>query len=185
MRDWKRYEEAKRLRDTGLTLKATGAVLGVSGGRVREMLAVLERRERSRAWEADNPRPKPWWHGLAHRTKYELERAGFDSRESCAAFAADEAQNAAAIIDGKDARLIVHKAAPCEIETPCVARRPPKFQRFMAPAKPLPMLMPATSTFWPGTKCSAEITAPTGSRLSSETRNSRTTAFGSTLARAN
>lgn len=90
MRDWKRYEEAKRLRDTGLTLKATGAVLGVSGGRVREMLTALERRERSRAWEADNPRPKPWWHGLAHRTKYELERAGFDSRESCEVFAADD-----------------------------------------------------------------------------------------------
>jgi sulfite oxidase len=44
--------------------------------------------------------------------------AGSSAWPNSAAFAADEAQNAAAIIDGKDARLIVHKAAPCEIETP-------------------------------------------------------------------
>jgi hypothetical protein len=106
MRDWKRYEEAKRLRDTGLTLKATGAALGVSGARVRDMLATLERRERRRAWEAENPRPKPWWQGLAHRTKYELERAGFDSRESCSEFAADELtiwRGAAVFKDSDDA----------------------------------------------------------------------------------
>jgi ribosomal protein L3 len=30
----------------------------------------------------------------------------------------------------------------CEIDTPCDARRPPKFQRFMPPAKPLPMVVP-------------------------------------------
>ena len=37
-------------------------------------------------------------------------------------------------------------------ETPCEARRPPKFQRFIAPAKPLPIEIPATSTRCPGTK---------------------------------
>ena len=40
----------------------------------------------------------------------------------------------------------------CEIDTPCVARKPLKFQRFMAPAKPLPVLVPVTSTNWPTTK---------------------------------
>ena len=90
MRDWKRYEEAKRLRDTGLTFKAVGAALGVSAERAREMVALQVRRERQLAWAAENPRTPPWWEGLKHRTKYELERAGFESRESCAAFAADE-----------------------------------------------------------------------------------------------
>ena len=40
----------------------------------------------------------------------------------------------------------------CDTDTPWVARRPPKFQRFIEPAKPLPMVMPTTSTNWPGTK---------------------------------
>ena len=31
----------------------------------------------------------------------------------------------------------------------------------MPPAKPLPMLVPVTSTYWPGTKCAAVISAPT------------------------
>lgn len=44
--------------------------------------------------------------------------AGSSAWPNSAAFAADKVQSAAAIIDGKDARLIVHKAAPCEIETP-------------------------------------------------------------------
>ena len=60
----------------------------------------------------------------------------------------------------------------CETDTPCVARRPPKFQRFMPPAKPLPVEMPVTSTNWPGMKWSAVISAPTGMTASSETRNS-------------
>jgi hypothetical protein len=37
-------------------------------------------------------------------------------------------------------------------ETPWVARKPPKFQRFMPPAKPLPTEVPVTSTNWPTTK---------------------------------
>ena len=34
-------------------------------------------------------------------------------------------------------------------DTPCDARRPPKLCRFMPPAKPLPMVVPATSTNCP------------------------------------
>ena len=35
------------------------------------------------------------------------------------------------------------------IDTPCDARRPPKLCRFMPPAKPLPIEVPAMSTNWP------------------------------------
>jgi hypothetical protein len=69
-------------------------------------------------------------------------------------------------------------------ETPCVARRPPKFQRFMAPWKPLPWLEPVTSTIWPLTKWSAVISAPTSMTLSGLTRNSASLRLGSTLATA-
>ena len=70
----------------------------------------------------------------------------------------------------------------CETDTPCVARRPPKFQRFMPPAKPLPIEVPVTSTNWPTTKWSAVISAPTGISASSLTRNSASLRLGSTLA---
>ena len=90
MRDWKRYEEAKRLRDTGLTLKATGAALGISAARVRDMLAALERRERQLAREAENPSLVPWWRGLKYGTLYELQTRGFDSRDACMALVTDK-----------------------------------------------------------------------------------------------
>ena len=69
-------------------------------------------------------------------------------------------------------------------ETPWVARRPEKFQRFMAPWKPLPWLVPVTSTCWPLTKWSAVISAPTSIRLSGLTRNSASLRLGSTFATA-
>ena len=72
----------------------------------------------------------------------------------------------------------------CEIDTPCEARRPPKFHRFMPPAKPLPIEVPVTSTNWPTTKWSAVISAPTGIRSLSSTRNSASLRLGSTLATA-
>src|ERR1044071_7553653 len=72
----------------------------------------------------------------------------------------------------------------CETETPWVARNPLKLCRFIAPAKPLPMLVPVTSTYCPGRKCAAVISAPTSTSASSETRNSARRAFGSTLALA-
>ena len=43
-------------------------------------------------------------------------------------------------------------------------------------------MTPVTSIFWPGTKWSAVISAPTSIRLSGLTRNSATFRFGSTLA---
>jgi hypothetical protein len=72
----------------------------------------------------------------------------------------------------------------CETDTPWVARRPPKFQRFMAPAKPLPVVVPVTSTNWPATKWSAVSSAPTGIMFSAATRNSAILRLGSTLATA-
>ena len=65
-----------------------------------------------------------------------------------------------------------------------MARRPPKFQRFMPPAKPLPVVVPVTSTNWPATKWSAVISAPTGISVLGTTRNSASLRFGSTLATA-
>ena len=69
-------------------------------------------------------------------------------------------------------------------ELPWLARWPRKFQRFIEPAKPLPIEVPVTSTNWPGTKWSAVIVAPTGIMSSSATRNSTSLRFGSTLATA-
>ena len=69
-------------------------------------------------------------------------------------------------------------------ETPWLASRPEKFQRFMPPAKPLPLLVPVTSTFWPTTKCAADSEAPDSSTASAETRNSTSFFFGSTFRRA-
>src|SRR3954466_1962769 len=46
------------------------------------------------------------------------------------------------------------------------------------------MLVPVTSTYWPGTKCAAVISAPIATSASSETRNSAIFAFGSTFAAA-
>ena len=66
----------------------------------------------------------------------------------------------------------------CETDTPCVARRPPKFQRFMPPAKPLPIEVPVTSTNWPTTKWSAVISAPTGMSSSSLDAEFRKLALG-------
>src|ERR1043165_362640 len=55
----------------------------------------------------------------------------------------------------------------------------------MPPAKPLPMVVPVTSTNWPTRKRSAVISAPTGITESSLTRNSAIVRLGSTLATAN
>ena len=54
----------------------------------------------------------------------------------------------------------------------------------MPPANPLPVVVPVTSTNWPGMKWSAVISAPTGISASSDTRNSASFCFGSTLATA-
>ena len=54
----------------------------------------------------------------------------------------------------------------------------------MAPAKPLPMLVPQTSTYWPTTKCPTVRAVPGSSSASSLTRNSASLALGVTLALA-
>src|SRR6185312_1063825 len=82
-------------------------------------------------------------------------------------------------------RWPVEPCERCDTDTPCVARRPWKFQRFIPPAKPLPIEVPVTSTSWPSTKWSACSCAPTSMRFSASTRNSATWRFGSTLATAN
>ncbi|CAB4159773.1 hypothetical protein UFOVP726_9 [uncultured Caudovirales phage] len=85
-RDWSRYEEAKRLRDSGLTLKQTGEAIGVSGNRVRQMLKALERRE-----EYDAHRAAEWWLGMdRNRVAWPLEQAGFASRDDCLTLAAND-----------------------------------------------------------------------------------------------
>ncbi len=70
------------------------------------------------------------------------------------------------------------------METPWLASRPAKFHRFMPPAKPLPLVMPQTSTFWPTAKCAADKVAPGSKIASASTRNSTSFAFGSTFALA-
>ena len=45
-------------------------------------------------------------------------------------------------------------------------RAPAKPKRFMTPWKPLPMVVPTTSTNWPGTKCAAVMLVPIGSSAS-------------------
>ena len=47
-------------------------------------------------------------------------------------------------------RLPVEPWLRCETDTPCEARRPPKLCRFIAPAKPLPIETPETSTILAG-----------------------------------
>ena len=72
----------------------------------------------------------------------------------------------------------------CETDTPWLARKPPKLWRFIAPAKPLPIDTPDTSTNWPGTKWAAVISRPTSTMQSALTRNSASRRLGSTCALA-
>ncbi len=62
----------------------------------------------------------------------------------------------------------------CEIELPCEARFEEKWWRLIAPAKPLPIVMPCTSTFCPTLNSSTPIFSPTFSlaRSSVLARNS-------------
>src|SRR5690606_17341056 len=60
----------------------------------------------------------------------------------------------------------------CLRSTPCEARRPWKPCRFITPAKPLPLVFPVTSTYWPGTKVSTVTSWPSVYSLASVVRNS-------------
>ena len=49
----------------------------------------------------------------------------------------------------------------CESELPCEARFDEKWWRLITPAKPLPIVVPCTSTFWPTLKMSTLSSPPT------------------------
>jgi hypothetical protein len=84
-RDWARYEEANRLRRSGMTLQQVGEALGVSAGRVRQMLKALERRQ-----ESDVHGAGQWWLGMdRNRVALPLEHAGFSSKADCLMLAAN------------------------------------------------------------------------------------------------
>mmetsp|Transcript_15481 Transcript_15481/g.46728 ORF Transcript_15481/g.46728 Transcript_15481/m.46728 type:complete len:226 (+) Transcript_15481:2053-2730(+) len=60
----------------------------------------------------------------------------------------------------------------CDFEAPCEAGPPANPKRFMTPWKPFPIVIPATSTYCPATKCDAVILVPTGNKPSFDTLNS-------------
>ena len=57
-------------------------------------------------------------------------------------------------------RWPIEPGARCETELPCDAMPPAKLWRFMVPAKPLPIVVPVTSTTWPALKTSTLISDP-------------------------
>lgn len=73
MRNWERHEEAKRLRDSGLTYKEIGAALGVSTVRAKQMLDELLRHHAQLAREAENPGLKKWGSHLNPSTRSKME----------------------------------------------------------------------------------------------------------------
>lgn len=116
MKDWSRYEEARALRDSGLSLKAVGQRLGISGSRVASMLRQLARKQAQDAREAADPSLVPWDRGLSGRARFALMRAGIESPEACAWLAADllQVHKGAVMMPGwkevkDDARLLDRK----------------------------------------------------------------------------
>lgn len=63
----------------------------------------------------------------------------------------------------------------CDFEAPCEAGPPANPKRFMTPWKPFPIVIPATSTYCPATKCDAVILVPTGNKPSCEANRTRHT----------
>lgn len=88
MKNWSRREEAKRLRDTGMTYKEVGAAMGVSASYARVLVEQKRRRE-----VVDQIRKRngpPWYEGLDSKTVWELKRRGFESKQDCMIFLADD-----------------------------------------------------------------------------------------------
>src|SRR5690606_11389633 len=83
-------------------------------------------------------------------------------------------------------RWPIEPGARCDSEVPWVASPILKFQRLIVPWKPLPLVMPWTSTIWPTSKMSALISPPTlkSPILSASTRSSHRPRPASTLALA-
>lgn len=93
MKDWKRYEEAQRLRDSGLTIKAVGEALGVGPTATRRMLVAIHRREITREVYGIDEHPKPpvpWTDGLDSGVAWTIRNLGFKSREDCKVFAVEQ-----------------------------------------------------------------------------------------------
>ena len=84
---------------------------------------------------------------VAHRT---MDKNGYTALQVGVGKA--KVKNVSKAERGRFAVAKVEPSERCEIDTPCEARRPPKFQRFMPPANPLPVETPVTSTNCPGTK---------------------------------
>ena len=78
MRDWTRYEEAKRLRDSGRTMREIGQALGVSPGRASQMLEDLRRHQEQLALEVKNQATPAWGEDLNPSTRSRLEAAALE-----------------------------------------------------------------------------------------------------------
>ena len=62
-------------------------------------------------------------------------------------------------------RWPMEPGARCDTELPWVFMPPAKLWRFMVPAKPLPTVVPVTSTIWPALNMSTFSSPPDGQRL--------------------
>jgi len=89
MRNLERYREAKRLRDSGMTLRQAGATMGVSAQSIRDMVTWIERWDAQCAREAANPSLIEWSRGLDNDTIWALRRLGIESRDGCQIFAGE------------------------------------------------------------------------------------------------
>lgn len=82
-----RYEEAKRLRDSGMTYKAVGLSLGVCATRAYRIIKDgdlrIETEKRRQAY-------RPWHDGLRGYVAMELDRVGIKSREDCMRLASND-----------------------------------------------------------------------------------------------
>ncbi len=79
MKNIERYYEARRLKNSGLTLRAVGLKMGLSGTRIREMIIRVNKMEAREEREKKNPGLIPWYRPLSEKTKRELNRVGLYS----------------------------------------------------------------------------------------------------------
>lgn len=82
MRNWPRYELAKKLRDDGLTYKKIGEQLGVSAGRASQMVGTQKSR-------MEYPVRELWHTGLYSEPRWALLGLGFNSKADCAYLCSD------------------------------------------------------------------------------------------------
>jgi len=85
--NWARYEEAKRLHDSGMTYVAAGKVMGVSGSRMAQMVQRLIRNQARLEYLKKNPRLPRWDDNLDTESKTLLSWMGIVTKEGCDVFA--------------------------------------------------------------------------------------------------